>query len=246
MPSATTMNLLRTARSGVNPILRASLGRVPRKSWPGRAMNYLGCGAPIMVGKGETVFLCGIFQESTVLDFAATVGPTGRVVVVEANPQNTDRLRRNITATNVTIENRAVWNTDEDLEFMFAPEEDAQHYNRVSTDALQPFPTHMVKTPGKVAVRGERIGTTMDRLGIERLDHLNLTVNGAELAAFDGASGASLSDRVDRVYAHTELPDPGQPFAARLQELGYRTRMSEKLTTRNPAIDLRRLYAWRP
>lgn len=238
------MPLLRRSRDALNPALRWSLGNVSRKAWPGTAMSFLGCGAPIMVGRGETVFVCGVFQESTVIDFSRTVGPSGRVVVVEANPSNAERLRRAVPLSNVDVVNRAVWSKDEELEFEFAATSEAQHYNRVHDPSLQPFPTHMVEAPETVKVLGERIGSTMDRLGISRIDHLNLTVNGAELAAFRGDQGAELAPRVSRVYAHVEFPDPGDAFLARLVELGFRTKTSGRLNSRNPKIDLHRVYAW--
>ena len=149
-----------------------------------------------MVGRGETVFLCGVFQEATVRDFARTVGSGGQVIVLEANPGNVQRLRSQVQLPQVQILNRAVWHEDCDLEFEFAPDEEAQHYNRVHSDVMQPFPTHLVSEPDLVTVRGELIATTADALGIGRIDHLNLTVNGAEREAFRGPAGASLADRV--------------------------------------------------
>ena len=241
-----SMVALRRAREVVNPALRGTLGRVPRRQWPGVVMNYLGSGASIMVGKGETAMLCGIFQESTVRDFATAVGPQGRIIVVEANPANTRRLQTALASSgNVEIVNAAVWHTDTPLEFEFADQAEAQHYNRVRDSTLQSFPTHMVAAPEIVNVDGERLTTTMDRFGIDVVDHLNLTINGAEEAAFRGAQGEAAAERVRRIYAHTELPDPGVAFENRLLELGFRTRKSGRLNSRNPAIDLRRLYAWR-
>lgn len=243
-PSAAVKGFLRSARDTLNPLLRLGLGNVPRGRWPGLAMNVVGSGAPIMVGRGETVFICGVFQQSTVVDFARTVGPRGRVVVVEANPKNAARLQAAFLQPNVAVINRAVWNEDEELEFEFAEDSEAQHYNRVRDTTLQPFPTHMVEKHDTVRVLGERLTTTMDQLGITQVDHLNLTINGAELAAFEGTQGEELARRVSRVYAHTEFPSPGGEFVSRLGDLGYGTRLSGKLNTLNPAIDLRRLYAW--
>lgn len=239
------MPVLRSVRLAINPALRASLGRVNRHAWPGVAMNYVGCGAPIMVGKGETVLLCGVFQGSTVTDFARSVGPSGRVVVIEANPVNALRLKESVGLPQVVVENRAVWWEDSDLEFEFAEADKAQLYNRVRDDSMQPFPKHMVASTVTTKVRGETLVSTMDRLGIHSVDHLNLTVNGAEWSAFKGAAGDALAPRVSRVYAHTELPEPGQAFADRLSELGFQVRLSRRLNSRNPDIDLRRLYAWK-
>lgn len=208
-------------------------------------MGVLGSGASIMVGRGETVCACGVFQTATVLDFAAAVGPSGRLVVIEANPDNTERLLRDPLPDQVTIVNRAVWSEDTELEFIFASQDTHQHYNRISDPEVEHFPTHMVANPNTTKVLGERIGTTLDRLGIDKLDHLHLTVNGAELAAFAGEQGADLARRVSRIYAHTEFPHPGAQFVSRLRELGFRTRVSERLNARNPDIDLRRLYASR-
>ena len=75
------------------------------------------------------------------------MGSNGRVVVVEANPSNVERLRNQVDLPQVEVLNRAVWHQDCDLQFEFAPDNEAQHYNRVNSDVLQPFPTHLVPNP---------------------------------------------------------------------------------------------------
>lgn len=195
-----------------------------------------------MVREGETCLLAGVFYESTVRDFSAVVGPRGRVIVVEANPDNIAKLRRNVDGSNVVYVNYAVWNEKGQMEFI-ASVGDEQGYNRLNTPEMQQFPYHMDESPRTIQVRCNTLDAIAEELNVDKIHHINLTVNGAELQALDGIEGLLRQNDKLRIYINSENPDPASAVLQKLRTMGFRVYTSQLIRTINKKIRLIRIYA---
>jgi FkbM family methyltransferase len=195
-----------------------------------------------MVSRGETCLLAGIFYESTIKDYSTAVGPRGKVIVIEANPANIARLKKSVDAPNVCYINNAVWNKNGRMEFI-ASVGDEQGYNRLDTPEMQEFPYHMDEKPEKIEVETNTLDAIVDKLEIEKVHHVNLTINGAELQALDGISGLMRKNSRLRIYINSEYPVPSTAVIEKLKSMGFRVYTSRLITTINKKIRLIRIYA---
>jgi len=158
---------------------------------------------PDMVSAGETVVVCGTWQYGTVMRYSTTVGPTGCVVFIEANPANVQRLS-GVTSgmEQVTWINKAVWSEPADLKFIRSTGK-RHSWDRVIDDKLTgefpydgKFPYGMVPGSEEIAIKGDTIDNILESLGIYEIDHLNLTVNRAEFEALHGARKTIANSRM--------------------------------------------------
>jgi FkbM family methyltransferase len=195
-----------------------------------------------MVSSGETCLLAGIFYESTVRDFSSAVGAGGKVIVVEANPENISRLKKLVNASNIYYVNSAVWNEKGRMEFIASVGEE-QGYNRLDNAEMQEFPYHMDEKPEKFEVETNTLDGIIDELKIEKVHHVNLTINGAELQALDGIDGLLRKNNRLRIYINSEYPVPSITVIEKLKAMGFRVYTSKLITTINKKIRLIRIYA---
>ena len=145
---------------------------------------------PHMVSAGETVVVCGVWQDGTIQRYADTVGQTGHVVFIEANPDNVRDLSR-ITRgmDHVSWINRAVWSEKTELSFVRSLT-NRHSWDRVIDDKVGGrFPYEKVSKHDRITIQADTIDSILSELGITRIDHLNLTVNRCEFEALEGAKG---------------------------------------------------------
>ena len=195
-----------------------------------------------MVSSGDTCILAGVFYTETVLDYSRAVGPDGKVVIVEANPENILRLSSAVDAPNVVFINNAVWNTEGEMPFI-ASDGHEQGYNRLDDIALQKFPYHMDPEPKTLTVDTATLDNIAKRVGADAISHINLTINGAELQALDGIGEIMAASNDLRIYINSEDPDPAQAVIQKLIAMGFRVYTSRLITTHNKSIRLIRIYA---
>lgn len=158
---------------------------------------------PDMVSAGETVVVCGTWQYGTVWKYVQTVGDTGRLVFIEANPTNVHRLST-LTAgmRQVTWVNKAVWSEPADLRFIRSTGERHSWDKVVDEKLIGEFPYHgefpysMVPGAEEISVKGDTIDNILGSLRIQEIDHLNLTVNRAEFEALHGARNTIANSRM--------------------------------------------------
>lgn len=146
---------------------------------------------PFMVDPGETAVVCGVWQTGTIQRYSRCIGSGGQVVFIEANPETIRNLKP-LTAGMpwVTWINRAVWSEKAQLEFTRSLGE-RHSWDRVVNQENAPgqFPADRVSAHDTITVNADTIDAILDRLDIESVDHLNLTVNRSEFEAIEGARG---------------------------------------------------------
>jgi FkbM family methyltransferase len=165
---------------------------------------------------GDVVFDIGAGWGTEVPTFSRLVGPTGRVVAVEAHPWTCDLLRRTVTANrleNVTVVQAAV--SDQPGELSISDLEN------ISNTVMNGADGHVVEA---VTIDG-----LAKRVGVDRIDLLKMNIEGAERLALRGMVGTAPRVRHVVISCHDFRADRGHgdvfrtraEVAETLAEMGF-------------------------
>lgn len=210
----------------------------------------------LFVNKGDTVVQIGTPWPQTLHRYRQAVGDGGRLVVFEAMDENYRLLSDAVAKagyTNVTVFHGAAWSERSTGKFMISPhrgDHKIQQEEVVMDNDLREGNAEMKE----VDVELYTIDEVLTDLGITELDHLSVTVNGAEYEVLKGAEAILTSSRRLRVYAkaHAKTLD-GEPVSKKilpyLAELGYGTMITRgEVSSTIDKSWLRRdgdVYAWK-
>lgn len=213
--------------------------------------------AYLAINRGDVAMQVGTPNPSLLRRFSRAVGPNGFVVVVEADEENAARLQESLASLrwkNVAIVKKGAWSAAGTLNFSRSPAFPGDHkiaINEIVHDNdLRPENEKYEEAPIEV--------DTLDNIaaanGLERLDYLSITVNGAELEVLRGAE-QMLSEMRPRVFskAHarhrdgTPLNVPIREFLGRFGYVTFRTR-GEQTVGNDPDWKRRDgdVYAYQP
>jgi FkbM family methyltransferase len=138
-------------------------------------------GDKFLPGRGGVIIEAGAYVGYKAISFAQRVGPSGKVIVIEASPGNFHLLSKSIDENgfgDVAFPiNCAVWNKDEQLSLM---SRSRMKHTVVNTDEL-PFEANDT-------INAKSLDTIIDDFDLEYVDFLNLQLNGAEVEAIEGLS----------------------------------------------------------
>jgi FkbM family methyltransferase len=175
---------------------------------------------------GDVVFDVGAGIGAETLLFSRLVGPSGRVVSLEAHPRTYARLARlcevnrleNVTALQVAA-------SDSECEVQISDRD--HHLQNVLVDE------------GGIAVRARRIDTIARELGLTRIDLLKMNIEGAERQAIRGLEGIVASTRHVCIGCHDFLADAGGPAELRTKALvrDFLVERGFRVMTRDDAQD---------
>lgn len=214
--------------------------------WRGCFLGAIRYRAVYHVHTGETVVLGGVFNEEYIEDYANIVGDTGTVVVIEANPENINRLKQRFSfSERIIFVNNAIWSGHGKVRFIVADKDQAQGYNRIQDSGIAEYPDHLVKDTQTIEVPANSIDNILNNLNISTVHQINLTINGAELQALDGVEQILRENPDVRLYINSQAPEPSKKVIARLKQLGFKVYTSKLITTTNKKIKLTRIYAFR-
>jgi FkbM family methyltransferase len=147
---------------------------------------------------GDTVVDIGAGRGEDALPFSQEVGPTGKVVAVEAHPTNYDHLRRFCELnrlSNVFPIHAAVMDTP----------------GSVLIDDGESWLTNTVRTTGVgTRVRATTVDNICNELRLERIDFLKMNIEGAEVRALLGTNDTINRIRSICVCCHDFRADRGQ------------------------------------
>lgn len=169
---------------------------------------------------GDVVIDGGACWGDTALYFADLVGPGGRVRSFEFEPNNVKRLRANLElneqlATRIDVDERALWHHDGELLDLnpFGPATTVREHTGGATDEGLRVPS-----------------ATIDGLvtsgALPRVDFIKLDIEGAELAALQGARATLVRDRPRLAIALYHRPEDWTALPGFLRELGVGYRFS--------------------
>ena len=155
----------------------------------------------LQVNGGETAIQVGTPNPRTVARYSKSVGPGGRVVVVEAEPSNVERLRQALPTLphpNVTVVHRGAWSEKGTLRLVLSPYKGDHKFpvaGIVHDNDYRPENTY----EESVEVDVDTIDNIVHAHGLERVDFVSITVNGAEIEVLKGCEEI-LGRRPMRIY----------------------------------------------
>lgn len=150
--------------------------------------------------KGQTIVEAGAFIGFYVLRAAELVGETGKVIAIEAVPENFEIMKRNVEANhlkNVILVNKAVWNTSTKIKFY----REGKQIGSITQE--------VVATDNFIEVQAETIDSILKENNIDKIDFIRIQLNGVELEALEGMTH-TLSQRpkvlVAGIYTKNGVP----------------------------------------
>jgi FkbM family methyltransferase len=191
----------------------------------------------LVVDDGDTVMQVGTPNVATVERYVRAVGTSGRVVVIEADPSNAERLGDFVKArgwTNVTIVNRGAWSSAGTLVLSRSPHA-GDHKIAVPGVVMDNDFKPENEQYADVTIEVCTLDQVVTDLGLDTVHYLAVTVNGAELEVLRGAQ--QVIGRVRRIFskAHARMADGtplNRPIAAFLEGNGF----SVQVTRGEPAV----------
>lgn len=138
------------------------------------------------LGPGAVLIDVGAHIGTFTLLGAARVGPSGKVIAFEPNPETLVKLRSNIEASNaasiVTVEPIACTDKDQQLT-LYADRGSNTGASSLSEKNAEAFDV----APKPYSVRGRPIDDVVNELGLTRVDAIKIDVEGAEVGVLRGA-----------------------------------------------------------
>lgn len=187
----------------------------------------------LAITRGDTAVQVGTPSPRTLHRFRKAVGSAGRLVVFEAEPANFQRLKDAVARAgfdNVHLINAAAFSQSGTGEIACSP------YAGDHKIAIPDIRIDNDYRPGNdaaatVQVDFVRLDEALPARGVERVDYLSVTVNGAELEVLRGATGLFAGSPAIRVYAKGHaLAADGQPLNVHiidfLRRQGFRTKLT--------------------
>ena len=140
---------------------------------------------------GDVVVDVGAGVGTEALEFSRLVGPTGRVISIEAHPPSAALLQRTVCyleLDNVTVIEAAVAAHDGPVTIS---DGDAAIANRL--------------TDSGITVRGGTLPSLLGEVGVLQADYMKVNIEGAERLLFEGMAGSDLVVREICVSCHDFL-----------------------------------------
>jgi FkbM family methyltransferase len=141
------------------------------------------------VNAGETAIQVGTPNPRTMIEYSRAVGARGRVIIIEAEPDNVERLRRAFPALpyrNVTIVAKGAWSAKGRLPLLLSPHSGDHKFAvpGISHDNdYRPENTY----ERSIDVQVDTLDSIVRAEGLARVDFVSITVNGAEMEVLKGA-----------------------------------------------------------
>ena len=146
---------------------------------------------------GDTIIDVGAGIGEDALVFSKLVGPSGRVIAIEAHPNTFACLKGTIERsglTNVVAVQCAI----ADREGTLTMSDDSEH-----------LANSMLKTGGGVEVPAKTLDALLVELGIDQVDLLKMNIEGAERPAMAGMTGSAPRIRTVAISCHDLVADAG-------------------------------------
>ncbi len=184
-------------RRSVGDRLVLTLLRLANRAFPeGRVKNRLRSalfsirGAvprELMVGRGECAVQVGMNLMRNIARISKFVGETARVVIVEANESTANDIKQFMAAhsiENITVIAKGAWKEKGQFKFLIAT---SRGVDRLDVkDIMMPVETKGRPYMSRQVIEVDTIDNMMREVGVEAIDYIEITVNGAELQVLQG------------------------------------------------------------
>lgn len=207
--------------------LKRALTRTFGHGWRAPLFRGSKYGLSIAASKNDSVVLCGCYLTDTLRLLHDIVGPAGRVVAIEANPANVERVRREIAgdeklrrAANITLVSKGIWDKPGKMTFVASAGDDAA-LDKIADTRLREFSYAKVPATRSFEIEVDSLDNILRDVGVKHVDLVIFTINDAELVALDGIEQL-LNDNPDvRFVLNSEFPYPGREVKQKLVDKGY-------------------------
>jgi FkbM family methyltransferase len=223
-------------------ILKALLGA----GW----MRYVSArrrSSPVFLAqRGETVVLGGVYVEATVRRWLDAVGRRGKLIIIEANPASILALQEKLgVRDNVILVSQGIWSEKGSLSFVVSDGE-YQGWARLDHPDIGEYPRDLDPGAREIEIEVDTLDNILSRVGVQKVDLVNLTINDAHLQALDGVERLLANNPNVRFYILSRTPSPGDETVVKLKALGMKviSRTLEKEYHR-PDVECVGIYAYR-
>jgi FkbM family methyltransferase len=237
-------------RAGANAVLRDPVKRLLTSAfghgWRTPLLHASQFGAAIVASSGDTVVLGGCYLTHTIRMMYDVVGPTGRIIAIEANPANVEKVRREIAADarlskarNVTLVSKGIWGKPDRMTFVASAGDDAA-LDKIADAQLRDFSYAKVAATRTFDIEVDTLDNILRDVGVKHVDLVILTINDAELVALDGIDRLLHDNPNVRFVVNSEWPYPCREVKQKIIDKGYRV-----FASRIGRSTLERIYAFR-
>jgi FkbM family methyltransferase len=237
-------------RAGAHALLRDPVKRLLTTTfghgWRAPLLHASQFGASIVASRGDTVVLGGCYVTHTIRMMYDVVGPAGRIIAIEANPANVDKVRRELAAdeklskaTNVTLVSKGIWNKPGRMTFVASTGDDAA-LDKIADAQLRDFSYAKVAAATSFDIEVDSLDNILRDVGVKHVDLVILTINDAELVALDGIEQLLRDNPNVRFVVNSEWPYPCREVKQKLTDKGYKV-----VASRIGRSSLERIYAFR-
>lgn len=201
-----------------------------------------------LVDRGDVVVQAGCWRIETIEAWAEAVGPDGHVIVIEADDINAEILDIEINRrqlNNVTLIQKAVWNEPTTVELQVSNFSDRNKLKDSQTYSPRQSPENYDE---KKAVPADSIDNMVQETDIETVDHVHMTISGAEIEAIQGMTetlripGIRLFIRAILCHEEDDVPI-NRRIARMLEDRGLNATLAKREPNRGNGGNV---YAWRP
>lgn len=215
--------------------------------------------------RGETVVQGGVYMIETLNEWCRIVGPVGRVIAIEADPENARILRRDVDRRhlrNVTVIDRAIWRGPSSVtlqvsQFSYRNKlkdsgavsvyegrkgDDALYGDTKAAFVLETEKFH----ENEVTVRADSIDDILSSLGIDNVNHVHLTVSGADVEAVEGMERTLMKSGI-RVFCRSLLMagDGKSPLSVQVRDMLSAKGLTAVCAKKDPQRTGNNVYGWR-
>lgn len=218
-------------RAGAHALLRDPVKRLLTSTfgdgWRTPLLRASQFGPSIIASKGDTVVLGGCYVTNNVRLMYDVVGPSGRIVAIEANPANVEKVRRELAAdeklrnaTNITLVSKGIWDKPGRMTFVASAGDDAA-LDKIADAQLREFSYGKVAATHSFDIEVDSLDNILRDVGVKHVDLVIFTINDAELVALDGIEQLLRDNPNVRFVLNSEFPYPGKEVKQKLIEKGY-------------------------
>ncbi len=177
-----------------------------------------------LIGKGSRVVQVGAPRDtlaagrSRAVYFCLRAGPTGRVIIVEPDPDNTGELQRELDKRRIgqaSIHTCAAWSEKATLRLRVNPKHPATNF----TEGCADYSAEDLEAFQLQEVEADSLDNILAREGIDGVDLVSITTNGAEIEILRGL-GSTLG-RNGVSYVAVARTGERAEFEGFLNELGF-------------------------
>ena len=209
-----------------------------------------------LIQSGDIVVAVGVPFIETIRRFSMAAGAAGRVIVIEADKDNRERLESAIQVDglkNVHIIGKAAWSKPGTCRFLLAKRDEDHRLENpdivIDNDLREEQESGAYRDC--ITVEASTIDLMMREAGVNRIDYIEITVNGAELEVIKGME--SILPKTSLVYAKGHVRDKttGEPINRSISDYlrrhGFETVITVPSTSVVKEWGLRDgdVYAWK-